>query len=1310
MRRSVGVWLAALSLLAAAFPAAASENVGTTRAPAPSEESALGEVVSGGSGGYLPVTPARLAHLEALEAEGTEFQVGGTAGIPDAGVGAVILNLAIGAATRRSSVTVWPSGAARPAVPLISVDGTRDWATTVVVPPGDGGMVSIAHTRGHVDIDVDVLGWFPESGEYVASGPERIFDTGGPGAPGRLAAAEQVDVPLLGVAGLPEEGLAAVVLNVTSTSSTGWSGITLWPAGTDRPATFQLVTEPGRTRSNLAVVTPGADGAISVRNQSGATHLALDVLGWIPADAAYRAVTPEGLLDTRSEDGGILRPGETIDIEVVGRAGVPEPGSAEGSPYAVALNLTTYKTGRPTSLTVYPAGDEQPDLVSLTTDGRQRASAGFAAVRLGEDGMVSIANLESATHLVVEVVGWFATPAVGGELTVPEDTVIPDETVVESVDEDGTIVLAPEAEPVDTGDSVVLGITDDTPEGYLGTVTDVITDPDGTQHVATAQATLEDIFPSGDIVVDTEAEEFPPGGLVATDLGDGRLSVTGTVTSPEGVTTTVTLEGKGDADACEVSGITAYLTPFFDFELRVKWKWFIPKSLTALATVGAQAGIALENVSVQCGWEFDLFQKVKTFTIGPVPVVLVFDGNIGVDVDAGLAGLSLGASASAGVTVGVYENNFPYYLGWADFQHTPFDEALLQARDLTLYAMLDLWLHIEVRIYGLIGPRVSVGPFLETFLTTNPAKPWWALDLGFAAKLSLEIDLWIKEWNFGFWEGEIPVAKWVDVLFPGSVPPCSLYGPGIGDGYEGVCRTPAPATRPNGAVRSFAERFRLISSGEPLAQLEIVPITVPKGFVGDVYPAQQLEMTGMFSDTAEWRVVWGEIPGLTFDEATGVLSGTPTRSGVFELAVEAWYGPVPEGATTPPYGPFPPPQIVLTVAVDGECEIAVTDPADDGGAGQLRQAVAEVCDGGTVHLPAGMRVELTEGELVVPEGKAITIDGDYNGEISAVIDGNGLGSVLAVERSATLTLLDVDVTGGDALAGGGVWVGPSAVLELRGHATISYNTAVDGGGVYLAADGGGLNPATLAMYDDTWISRNESSSWGAGVYSFFGTVTLRDASAIALNTSADNGGGIFSQDGAITLDGSSSISHNTAAGSGGAIATQGATVMTFSDDAVLQGNDATGYFGGAIYAGGPPIVEGETAVITLTGNASMNDNNAALNGGAISLYGSLTINGTSSGTFNSAGADGGAVFVWDGDVTLGDDAYLYGNETTESGGGIAIIWAGETVTVTLNGASWISGNTAAIQGGGIYRPAGTVTLNDDSWVSGNFPDDIFPPL
>jgi hypothetical protein len=97
-------------------------------------------------------------------------------------------------------------------------------------------------------------------------------------------------------------------------------------------------------------------------------------------------------------------------------------------------------------------------------------------------------------------------------------------------------------------------------------------------------------------------------------------------------------------------------------------------------------------------------------------------------------------------------------------------------------------------------------------------------------------------------------------------------------------------------------------------------------------------------------------------------------------------------------------------------EIIVTGLGDaDGGTHQLREAIEDVCYGGTIRVLPGT-ITLTRGQLVIPAGKTIIISATDT-EQGSTIDANNASRVMVVEPDATLTLSHMTVTGGWSLMG-----------------------------------------------------------------------------------------------------------------------------------------------------------------------------------------------------------------------------------------------------------------------------------------------------
>jgi uncharacterized repeat protein (TIGR03803 family) len=119
---------------------------------------------------------------------------------------------------------------------------------------------------------------------YFSVTPCRIIDTRSPDGPlggPALQAGASRDFTLAGACGIPKSA-AAIAVNVTATEPGAPGSLTLYSAGSARPATSTINYGDGQTRANNATLSPNSNGTITVRcNQgSGTVHFVLDVNGY----------------------------------------------------------------------------------------------------------------------------------------------------------------------------------------------------------------------------------------------------------------------------------------------------------------------------------------------------------------------------------------------------------------------------------------------------------------------------------------------------------------------------------------------------------------------------------------------------------------------------------------------------------------------------------------------------------------------------------------------------------------------------------------------------------------------------------------------------------------------------------------------------------------------------------------------------------------------------------------------------------------------------------------------------------------------
>lgn len=213
----------------------------------------------------------------------------GVGGVPASGVGAVVLNLTGTNPTQDTFITVFPTGATRPTASNLNLARGQTAPNLVIAPIGAGGKISLYNPLGSVDLIIDVLGWLPDNSSYTGLTPSRILDTRPPpygpigiATAGPVGPAQSVNLTVLNVGGVPATGVGAVVLNVTATEPTANTFVTVFPTGGGLPTASNLNPAAGTTTPNLVIVSPGANGQVTLYNAAGSAHLVVDVLGWFP--------------------------------------------------------------------------------------------------------------------------------------------------------------------------------------------------------------------------------------------------------------------------------------------------------------------------------------------------------------------------------------------------------------------------------------------------------------------------------------------------------------------------------------------------------------------------------------------------------------------------------------------------------------------------------------------------------------------------------------------------------------------------------------------------------------------------------------------------------------------------------------------------------------------------------------------------------------------------------------------------------------------------------------------------------------------
>lgn len=279
-----------------------------------------------------------------------------------------------------------------------------------------------------VDSDGAPTAWAPAVQEgsgrssFTGVGPARLLESrldagsstvdGLQMAVGRRGAGSVTAVDVVGRAGVPS-AVAAVSLNITAVDPVRDGFITAYPCGAVQPNAAQLNYSRRVTLSTAVLVEPGDDGRVCVFTLSD-IDLVIDVNGYMPLGAAFEAVLPARLLETRAEewlttvDGrdsgiGTRGAGTITELQVAGRAGVPSTVNA------VVLSVTVTNTRTAGFVTVFPCGGATPTSSNLNfASGATMTNA--VVTSTDASGKVCLYTM-SAVDMVVDLGGYLPVAA-----------------------------------------------------------------------------------------------------------------------------------------------------------------------------------------------------------------------------------------------------------------------------------------------------------------------------------------------------------------------------------------------------------------------------------------------------------------------------------------------------------------------------------------------------------------------------------------------------------------------------------------------------------------------------------------------------------------------------------------------------------------------------------------------------------------------------------------------------------------------------------------------------------------------------------
>jgi hypothetical protein len=359
-------------------------------------------------------------------------------------------------------------------------------------------------------------------------------------------------------------------------------------------------------------------------------------------------------------------------------------------------------------------------------------------------------------------------------------------------------------------------------------------------------------------------------------------------------------------------------------------------------------------------------------------------------------------------------------------------------------------------------------------------------------------------------------------------------------------------------------------------------------------------------------------------------------------------------------------------------QVSIVDNSAGDGGGIYLESGSLVVEGGQVisntATASGGGIYLNSGKAVLNGGEIRNNTAEYGGGVCIIQDnatfiqtgssiiaynvaGANGGGLLIWQGSATLS--GGEIRGNTAsLWGGGVIVGyGTSTFTQTGVSTITHNTAVYGGGVYVHQSN--------AVFDGGQVLENNADH-GGGVYIAEDTATaLFSGGQILSNTAAYDGGGIYVYSGTATLSGGQ-IARNTAQYGGGLLIYGGSATLS---DGEIHDNVASDLGGGV-------MVGYENATFTQTGTSVITHNSAQSGGGIYIHRGSATLD--SGQIANNTASDGSTLYNHHGAITQTHALTISGHIYQENG-----TFSGGSDPLVVQGALSLMGGTFTAPSGGL---------------------------
>ncbi|RAO51903.1 hypothetical protein ONO86_01997 [Micromonospora noduli] len=253
-------------------------------------------------------------------------------------------------------------------------------------------------------------------GDFVPIDSIALLDTrdGTGGTTGVRGAKSVTTFNAVGVGGIPASGVSALMVDVTAIYPTANTFLTIYPDLTD-PKASAMNASIGEVMTNSAVVKPGTNGKLAVRNAGGNVHIRVDVVGYFTTatgstGSGFVPVNHTRVVDSRTGQGitaGTMPTRGTRTANIYGGGLVPS------SATAVMLDVVVIGATGNGWMTVGSSTAAETGI-----DYAKGATSMGMVVKLNPGaGSVTLENRGSAVHVAITVQGyWTGSPTTGAGL------------------------------------------------------------------------------------------------------------------------------------------------------------------------------------------------------------------------------------------------------------------------------------------------------------------------------------------------------------------------------------------------------------------------------------------------------------------------------------------------------------------------------------------------------------------------------------------------------------------------------------------------------------------------------------------------------------------------------------------------------------------------------------------------------------------------------------------------------------------------------------------------------------------------------